>query len=128
MAVVILDIFLPGELSNPLNGSHRHWSVRARWAKIWRTKTHLLVSARPEVRGLDSTAPKIIRFVANLWNLMDEGDGIRAALKPVLDGLRDARVIHSDGPGCGHLFVYGQRIDRRQRGVRILVEPNRENP
>ena len=118
---MILDLFLPGARSNPLNGSHRHWSVRARWAKTWRTKAHLLVGAARGARGFDPATPKIIRFVANLWNLMDE-DGLRASLKPTLDGLRDAGVIHSDGPNSGHLFVYGQRIDRAQRGVRILVE------
>lgn len=43
--------------------------------------------------------------MARVWNLFND-DGLRAALKPVRDGLMDARVIHSDGPRSGHGFVY----------------------
>ena len=67
------------------------------------------------------STPKDIRFVAWVWNLMDD-DGLRAAIKPVRDGLKDAQIIHDDGPKSGHRFSYDQAISREERGVWILVD------
>lgn len=111
--------FIPGRLRNPLNGSHRHWATRFQWGKDWRTKTaFLILRERPRYRA---DAPKRIAFRARVWSLFDD-DGLRAALKPVRDGLRDAGIVHDDSPRSGHEFVYEQVVDRRRRGVEVRVE------
>lgn len=123
----VIILFIPGNLSNPLNGSHRHWSARAKWAKTWREKTVLLSQPQADTfyrhhTMLSSRSPKLILFTAHVWNLMAE-DGLRAALKPVVAGLRDANVIHDGGPKSGHRFEYHQIVLRKDRGVEIEVYP-----
>ena len=105
---------------NPLN-VREHWATRAararaqrravwaamRWVRIW--------PFGPEY-------PKRITMHAHVWRLMDS-DGLVAALKACRDGLIDAKVIHDDGPGSGHLFdPPTQEVNRRQLGVRIEVD------
>lgn len=125
----LLAVFVPGPVRNPLNGTHGHWSKRAKWAKGWREKTTMVIL---EGYGLGYTGivhegtsvaawrPKTVTFTANTHNRMDD-DNLRAALKPVRDGLKDMRVIDDDKPESGHEFVYHQRIDRARRGVEIRV-------
>jgi hypothetical protein len=67
------------------------------------------------------THPKRIRFTADVWNLMDD-DGLRLALKPARDGLKDAWVVHYDRPRSGYTFQYFQVIHRSRRGVLIEAE------
>ena len=118
----ILAAFVPGALRNPLNGSAgRHWAVRARWARQWRGATAMLVRAFERGAAPDPAAPKRVTFVAHVWQRFDD-DGLRAALKPVRDGLGDAGLIHDDSPRSGHVFDYRQLVDRRRRGVEIVVE------
>jgi len=128
----LLAVFVPGPVKNPLNGSHGHWTKRARWAKGWRDKTsQAVLEGVPlyrcstnglvlgDVRVIPET-PKRVVFLARTHNRMDD-DNLRAALKPCRDGLRDMRVIHDDDPRSGHEFVYTQTIDRAHRGVEIRV-------
>lgn len=118
----LLAVFVPGSVRNPLNGSHGHWSKRARWAKTWRERTVNVVAIGlghwPSEEA--SRMPKRVTFFARTHNRMDD-DNLRAALKPVRDALRDMRVIHDDDPASGHEFVYEQVIDRARRGVEIRV-------
>lgn len=123
-----VTFFVPGKLSNPLNGAHGHWSAEAAYRKRWRAATKacaLSVEGRIDLAALGhATEPKAILLTAHTWNTMDR-DGLGAALKPVVDGLVDAGIIHDDGPtkGGGHVLTYRQRVDRRNRGVLITVEP-----
>lgn len=122
-----VKMFVPGKLVNPLNGSHGHWRVGARYRKGWREKVKLLwLEMRLERVGI--TAPEVPKFIvltAYVWNLFDSHDGLRAALKPCVDGLVDAGIIHSDADRAGHRFVYAQEIRRKRRGVQIAVEVER---
>jgi hypothetical protein len=129
----MITLFVPGKLTNPLNGSlsRAHWSVKRKWALSWQAATWNALNAlitsgwapAPEV-------PKCVTFHAQTAKTFDD-DGLRAALKPVRDALmgfpastpRLFRVIHSDAPDSGHEFVYAQRIDRKARGVQITISP-----
>lgn len=123
-----MTVFVPGPLRNPLNGSHGHWSKHRAWAKDWRERTHheLWLALRmqlPRVNAVRMDAayaarPKQVRFLACTYNAVDD-DNLRAMLKPCRDALKDARIIHDDGPTSGHVFVYQQRIARVERGVEI---------
>lgn len=130
-----LAFFVPGGLTNPLNASRWTWQVRSRWAKEWRRKTHLLAGSAihsrerptpPQTRlnewvGGAPTYPKRVLLLARVWSLFDEGN-LWAALKPVLDGLVDAKLLDDDGPRTRHEIKVEQVVDRCHRGVEIVVE------
>lgn len=116
-----LEVFVPGNLINVMNGSHGHWRARARWAKTWREKTNIAFRVKYLQRPIEPTTPKLVRFLANTWNPVDD-DALGPMLKPCRDELKALGLIHDDGPASGHSFVYGQRVCRRERGVRITVE------
>ena len=119
--------WVPGRLTNPLNGSHKHWAVKARDRKGWREVTALCVGSAMRIAnwGYAPFFPKVVILTAFTWNTYDD-DGLAAALKPVVDGLRDARLIHSDDPQSGHRIERRQVIDRKHRGVEVVVEPRHE--
>jgi hypothetical protein len=116
--------FVPGKLSNPLNGSWGSWRKHWRIARDWRERTVQYAACAldwtPLARGSERT-PKRVTFRAHTARPWDE-DNIRAAVKPLRDGLMNARLIHDDSPTSGHLFVYEQVVDRTRRGVEITVE------
>ena len=133
-----LIAWVPGRLVNPLNGPQGGWRGKASVRRAWRDRTRLCVKdavnramltlvSPSSVRGwtgrvwLDR-APKVVVLTASVWNLFDD-DGLRAACKPVVDGLVDAHVIHGDGPMSGHRIEYRQSVDRLHRGVEVVVEP-----
>lgn len=112
-----LELFIPGHLKNYANG-RVHWRTEAGYRKRWRTATHL--AAKPR-RWTSAEAPKHVQIDARVFNLFDD-DGLRNACKPLVDGLVDAGVLHTDRPNNGHLITYEQEIARANRGVRITVE------
>jgi len=124
--------FVPGVIHNPSNGSHGHWSQRHHWARVWRDRTlvailHVRAIGRMGVDGFgpdyNPRRPKHITLLAQVGKRrFDKHDNLRSALKPVVDGLVRARVIHDDGDGCGHVFEYLQIFNKNaERGVRITV-------
>lgn len=124
--------WVPGQLSNPNNGSHKHWSVKAKTRKEWRKATFLCVLAAVRTRleqraewRYPADVPKVVVLTAFVWNLYDE-DGLAAALKPCVDGLRDAKILHDDSPRSGHRIERRQVIDRKHRGVEVVIEPRME--
>lgn len=120
----MIHFFVECKLRNPLNGSHGYWASAAGWRKRLREKTRVTALCSEFARRRDrafAARPKRVEFRAHVWNLYDQ-DGLRAALKPVLDGCRDCGLIHSDGPGSGHVFAYAQQIDRARRGVEVTVD------
>lgn len=130
-----LIAWVPGRLSNPLNGAHGHWAAQSRDRKGWRERTMLCVRQAAQQSGTrlgrpgdhrgsppwPSDWPKLIVLTAFVWNRYDD-DGLRAACKPVVDGLRDADAIHDDGPKSQHRIEYRQQINRKRRGVEIVVQ------
>lgn len=119
-----LIAWVPGKLSNPLNGAHRHWSVKARDRKGWRERTFLCVKDAMNrcEWSLKPSAPKVVVLTAYVWNLYDD-DGLAAATKPLVDGLVDAGALHRDDTKSGHRIERRQTINRKHRGVEIVVEP-----
>lgn len=91
----------------------------------------------------DFRAPKLVVFTAYVFNLFDTDDGLRNAIKPAKDALLPryeyaikrgvgagqtrsvlgVGLIDSDGPGNPHRFEYRQKIDRKHRGLEVVVEP-----
>lgn len=110
-------------LVNPLNGSHGHWSKRARWARLRREAGAMAILAvvGPHPKILART-PKTITFTAFVGAPWDD-DNLRAAIKPYRDSLKDAGLIDDDAPGR-HAFVYEQCVERgkgKPRGLRVTV-------
>src|SRR5262245_39126618 len=116
--IVQRAVFVPGDLANITNRRSgrfgNRWGV-AEYKKRWRVNVRVMFLASK--LGLrDPATPKVVTLTASTWNTMDE-DGLRSALKPVLDGLVDCGLISGDAPSDGHTFHYAQKIDRRKRGV-----------
>jgi hypothetical protein len=113
-----MTAIIPGQLRNYANG-RVHWRVEADYRKQWRTVVALTTrawaaAARPE-------ALKHVHLEAWTYHRFDD-DGLRNACKPIVDGLVDAGVLHSDGPDSGHVLSYSQAIKRKDRGIRITIE------
>ncbi len=117
MAAMRDAVFIFGKLQNAAN-RREHWTEGASYKRVWRQKVWLAFRQYVYAPGI----PKRVSIAANVWNLFDAHDGLRLACKPIVDGLVDAAVIHSDGPDCGHVFEYSQEIHRQQLGVAITVE------
>ena len=120
----LLDVFVPGKLRNPLNGSWGGWRKHARLAKDWRERTaqHILIARNfRKLSPVDLAAPKRVTFTAYVGAQWDD-DNLPGAVKPARDSLVGL-VIHSDAPSSGHEFVYRQETRREQRGVGISVTP-----
>lgn len=117
-----LRVFVPGVLRNPLNGSWGNWRKHAKAARTWREKTAMCVFGTVgRRRTSDSHQPKRITFCAQVGAPWDD-DNLPAAIKPIRDGLVDARIIHADAPDSGHVFAYTQVVNRKERGVQITIE------
>jgi len=120
-----VTLFIPCTLVNPLNGSHGHWSQRARSAKTQREKAQMYILAA--LNGAPRPNPhtlKRITFTAYTYNAFD-GDGLQASLKNIRDALKDMQIVDDDRASLGHQFVYEQQISRgkhAKRGVQITVE------
>ena len=116
----MIAVFVAGKLMN-LKTNRAHWSSAIQYKRVWRQKVKLAVRT---VAAIDAASAKTVTLAANVWNLFDEQDGLRAALSPVLDGLRDGGVIDDDSPKSVHTFRYAQAINRAQLGVTISVVPS----
>lgn len=124
-----MTIFVPGKLQNPLNGSWGGWAKHARLARRWRYATTMAVYVAKKSIRVDLVAahvPKRVRFLVHTGAPWD-CDNLAAACKPLRDGLRDAGLIHDDGPKSGHTFEYAQMVNRKDRGVEITVEKHGED-
>lgn len=118
-----LTVWVPGRPSNPLNGSHMHWSKRSRWAKGWREKTaaqilnHVFRSIKePQWKGVRTETPKRVTFTVHGPSRFDD-DNLRAVVKPCRDALKDMRVIDDDRDSSGHDFRYAQAKPTRKPGA-----------
>lgn len=117
-----LDVFIAGRPTHPLNGTHAHWSKRARWAKTWRENAAAelykwVLPAPPHLRGWPWTpsAPKRITFTV-YGPLRFDDDYLRAVCKPVRDSLQDMAVIDDDRDSSSHVFLYQQAKPTRKAG------------
>lgn len=123
-----LIAWVPGRIANPNNGSQGRTKggqiQRSQARRAWRDRTALCCKDAMN-RGKWKWGPLVqdgrVVLTAFVWNLFDE-DGLAAALKPIVDGLRDARLISGDGPKSGITFVKRQVIERKHRGVEVLVQ------
>jgi hypothetical protein len=115
-------VFVPGRLTNPLNGPHGHWTKHRRWARTWRDATCMrILEAYNRQPIYDATVPKQVTFTLYVARLFD-CDAAPATVKSCRDALIDMRVIHGDSPTHGHSFVYRQVVSPpTKRGVEIHV-------
>jgi hypothetical protein len=117
--VLTVTLFVPGRPTNPLNGSHRHWSVRSKWASEWRHTTQLawLEAGRPTLDG-----PARVTFTVYVGRLFDD-DAVPAICKIVRDTAVRVLLNSDDGPSSGHEFRYRQERRPDLRGILVEVEP-----
>lgn len=133
-------VTLPLRLTNPLNGSHQHWSVKARRRKTLRTATAMAlrgpvqalatilgstrkagsrnaVASHPGPTATVEVTVRVTRIAPS--GGLDPHDALPASAKPVVDGVadalgiddRDARVTWSYGQERGKKGEYAVRIE-----------------
>lgn len=85
-----LRVEIPIRVSNPLNGSHRHWATVARERK--RVRENVLLYMRSalmaEAFSYDLRHFRVTRLAPRMFD--PPYDGLLASLKSVVDGLADA--------------------------------------
>lgn len=126
----LFAVFVRGRLVNPLNERHDtpyFAGKHARYKRQWKERIVLaLLEAgwRVSPYGAKAVAavPKLIGFLACVPKAFD-ADGLRAAMKPFPDALKDCGVIADDRDSSGHQFVYAQEVKRGAtiHGVTIRV-------
>ena len=118
----VVEVFIPGRLTNILNGSWGHWYKHARIARDWRERTaqHLFVALVKPVTLAFLRAPKRVTFTLHVGRLWDD-DALPAAVKPLRDAVASACCPGGDGPRSGNEFVYRQ-VQAKTRGVAVRVE------
>ncbi len=117
---------LPLKTTNPLNGSHGHWSVASKARKLQRASVGAVTRARMAARGMRPWEPETrerawvtLTRIAPSSGLDD--DNLRAALKAVRDGVADAMGINDRDPRV--LWIYDQRREKpREYAVEILIQ------
>jgi hypothetical protein len=114
-----VTLFVPGRLTNPMNGSHRHWSARAEWASKWRHRTRIawLEAGKPTWDG-----PAVVTFTCYVARRFDS-DAVPGLVKAVRDEAVELVLGTSDGPNCGHEFRYQQELRPDRRGVLVEIFP-----
>jgi hypothetical protein len=122
-SVRTMRVWVGGKLRNTKNMDRQNWKVVVGYTKAWVERTRQRLDTEIWAQGWAHvpTVPKRITFLARTGGTMDNV-GLRVALAPAQDGLTRAGIIDDDADKAGHEFQYFQRIDRKLRGVLIVIQ------
>lgn len=126
----MISVVIPIRTSNPLNGSQGRTRggniARARQRKAQRGATKLMVESHMRAGGSRSIwAPALVTVTRIAPRQLDAHDGLRAALKGVVDGIADALGLASDRDERV-TWEYGQRRGKPwEYAVEIRIEERR---
>jgi hypothetical protein len=101
-----------------------HWTVLWREKQHWRQQSALLgKSARNTLAIAPAVGPRVVTITMHRASFLLDMDNAFAAVKPVVDGLKDAGLIHDDTPALLELRVQQQRVaSRKAQKTMIRVE------
>jgi hypothetical protein len=97
---------------------------------LWREKAHwreqsalLGKSARHTMAVAPAVGPRVVTILMHRAGFLLDMDNAFAAVKPVVDGLKDAGLIQDDTPALLELRVQQQRVaSRKAQKTMIRVE------
>lgn len=113
-----LDFYLPG-LPPTTNGSHGHWRAAAAKRKEWRQASCFVASGNRPPEPLRNAKLTLTRFSSN----RPDFDNLTISFKSVVDGLKDAKVIHDDKDSVIIERVYQwEKAPPKKGKIRIQVE------
>lgn len=118
-----LEFFLAGHPPSPNAMVRWHWGRRARERKVWRDATVWAVREaypRSSLPGRFVPVEVAVTFVYGVRRTRDR-DNMVASLKPVLDGLVDARVLADDGPEHLVRLSVDEEVSDRRAGIYVRV-------
>jgi crossover junction endodeoxyribonuclease RusA len=96
-----LSFFLQGHPPLPNRSQYLHWARKSRETKVWRTAAFYAARSAFRDSTLDGQALHPVRidvrFFYKVRRTRDRANMV-ASLKPVIDGLVDARIMPDDGP------------------------------
>lgn len=111
---------VPLRTSNPLNGSHGHWSKVAKLRKEQRGVARLAVLSQFVVHGHRPGLPAIVTMTRLAPSSGLDFDGLTASLKSVRDGIADALGLKDDNDPRV-TWKYDQ-VRSKTYGVRISMQ------
>lgn len=101
-----------------------HWAVLARMKGHWRQQAGMVgKSARNAAQVGPATGPRVVTILMHRAAFTLDMDNAFAAVKPVVDGLKDAGLIMDDTPALLELRVQQTRAShRKEQKTEITVE------
>lgn len=119
----MISVTLAMKTTNPLNGSHGHWSIKAKQRKhhrfhtLWSLRVPILEDRARGAIGypLDVTVTRLAPS-----NGLDPHDGLGAALKGVIDGIADALGLKNDRDPRVRFWLAQER--HKAYGVHIEIK------
>lgn len=116
----IIEIRLEGLPKTPNELVRLHWAQKAKEAKKWRTMSAYVARKFKPKTPFESVE---LTFIRGSSRQCDFDNGI-AALKPIIDGLKDAGIILDDNPNVVKAIRFGWEKASRSCGyIKIIVDP-----
>lgn len=134
-------VTIPLRLTNPMNGSHQHWAVKAKVRKAVRYTVALALRGPllPAARILEDSDMAIfknaraghpggtvveelrVKVTRIAPRALDRHDGLPASCKPVVDAIAECLGVDDADPRVS--WSYGQERGKpREYAVRVTVE------
>lgn len=96
-----------------------HWAIKANEAKKWRKEVAFSVIAERPKEPLQKAKVTLIRFSSNCPDF----DGLVSSFKPVIDGLKDGKILVDDKMSCiGSPTYKWEKAPPGKGKIRIVVE------
>ena len=112
-----LEFELSGLPKNP-NGAHGHWTVASAERKRWRRLTFERCRFFAPSKPLFKCSIECVRYSTRASDF----DNLVASFKPIIDGLKDAKIIFDDNEKCVVGRVYSNGKAKKNEGkVKIIV-------
>ncbi len=113
-----IEFELPG-LPPCTNGSHGHWSTKAKSNRTWRAASRLVAIAFRPVKPFEKCAVTFVRCSTS----EPDFDNLVISGKPIIDGLKDAGIIVDDKSSCIVERTYSWEPAKRGQGrVKVTIE------
>lgn len=115
---IIATIELPG-VPNTLNATYTHWTKKAAEIKRWKNAVYYACHQEKIIGiSLDKAVLEFTRYSSRECDF----DNLVGSFKPILDGLRYARVIKDDKPSnIGSPIFKWVKVSRRDSKIEVKI-------
>lgn len=115
----MIEIILTGLPEGPNVTKTWHWAKKAKKVKQWRVMAAWMASKHRPKTPFSKIELSIIRFSSQPM----DADNAIASCKPLIDGLKDAKIIVDDNPNVIVKIHYEwQKASPKQGQIKLIVE------